>query len=502
MESTSTEPTMDDLPELPFEKVLSYLSLEDRIKARAVSRRWYTVINSFRVKTLCYSDHPSGFIREKNRWVSGAFAENFISSRLSKRFFISSCPSERFFDTFGRSMLSNLKRLHLVDIDVDVYGRAPVFPSALSSFGQLEELAIVRFQHYDHNPQAEFKLILPMLHSIHLEDLSGIKVMTLDAPKLKKVKTKNSSTDHLRLELVHAESVETLVSSFDQLSMVKRMKNLRYYYPSFYHFYGPNDQTFLSSLEHLKEIHLQSSYNVNELFQQKQLHGRTDLKIFLCGLLLDGPDDSAIGSLDFRNESTFGRLAESSARLADEIPLHDLLLYEEIEPVAPQLAINLLKRFVDLKSIRLFDRVQDVQRFLDLLKSFDVVELSFNGGQPQELFDRLPEHCAVQKLAIDAEDDHPPEDISFLFRLKHLIRLDLSSIQPIDVQFVRKVLTKFEFLSFFMISNTNINKGMEIAIRYPKRFEIWIVNEYDEVADLEAAMQFITEHITDPDKED
>ena len=46
---------MDDLPELPFEQVLGYLILEDLLKTRAVSRRWYQKINSFRVKSLCYS---------------------------------------------------------------------------------------------------------------------------------------------------------------------------------------------------------------------------------------------------------------------------------------------------------------------------------------------------------------------------------------------------------------------------------------------------------------
>ena len=79
---------MDDLPELPFEKVLSYLSLEDRLKSRAVSRRWYWTINNFKVKSLCYLDHPAGFIRGKSRLVSGAFARNFISSsRFEWRFF-------------------------------------------------------------------------------------------------------------------------------------------------------------------------------------------------------------------------------------------------------------------------------------------------------------------------------------------------------------------------------------------------------------------------------
>ncbi|KAI3483222.1 hypothetical protein L1887_53914 [Cichorium endivia] len=32
--------TLDDLPDLPFEKILNYLNLEDCIKARAVSKSW------------------------------------------------------------------------------------------------------------------------------------------------------------------------------------------------------------------------------------------------------------------------------------------------------------------------------------------------------------------------------------------------------------------------------------------------------------------------------
>ena len=40
------------MDELPFEKVLSYLSLGDLIKSRGVSRRWYMKIHSFKAKSL------------------------------------------------------------------------------------------------------------------------------------------------------------------------------------------------------------------------------------------------------------------------------------------------------------------------------------------------------------------------------------------------------------------------------------------------------------------
>ena len=123
---------MNDLPVLPFEKVLSYLSLEDVIKSRAVSRSWCQMIDSFKVKSLCYSRHPEGFIYEKSRWVSGAFAQNFISST---RF-------EFFFKTFGQTILSHLKHLRLYAIDLHAVSRT-AFTRALNSFGQLEELDLI-----------------------------------------------------------------------------------------------------------------------------------------------------------------------------------------------------------------------------------------------------------------------------------------------------------------------------------------------------------------------
>ena len=100
---------LNDLPVLPFEKVLSYLSLEEKIKSMAVSRRWYNTVDRFRVKSLCYSHRPSGFIKGKNRLMSGAFAQNFIHS---SRF-------ESFFATFGQSNLASLEHLLLCDLTVE-----------------------------------------------------------------------------------------------------------------------------------------------------------------------------------------------------------------------------------------------------------------------------------------------------------------------------------------------------------------------------------------------
>ena len=120
-----------------------------------------------------------------------------------------------------------------------------------------------------------------MLHSIHLEEVSTMRNLTLDAPGLKKVRILNCFP--LRLHLVHSESVERLLVDCAQRIDIKTLKNLRYLCADF-----SIDSTVLSSLEQLKELHVDSRYNVSRVFE----HARANLKIYLWGLLMnEGPDD-------------------------------------------------------------------------------------------------------------------------------------------------------------------------------------------------------------------
>ena len=465
-----TEPKMDDLPELPFEQVLSYLSLEDRLKSRAVSRRWNWKINSFRVKNLCFSSRPKGFIEGKSRWVSGAFVQNFINST---RF-------ASFFNTHGQSILSNLKHLRLCGFHLNDEDPAAFAPT-LNAFAQLEELNIIRFGVCFKWKLAKLELSLPMLTSIQLEGVRGIEQLTLDSPRLQKVKLLYCS--QLTLDLVHAEPVEWFMTDRSAVTTVKEMKSLKVLYADSY----PIDSTLLSGLKQLREIHLNDWYDVSKLFEQKQRHARVDLKIYRCGLLLSGPDDPAINNLwKYFNEETIDCLAKNPSRLADEIPLCQYLYYTAIERVAPELQASLMKRFTDLEEIVVDKPVQDVQRFLDILKNLDnIVTLEFCCDQPQDLFDRLPEHCAVQDLKIFGNKHL---DVRFLFRLNHLILLYVDC--SIDAGSIRKVFEN-EFLSSFEFEYIN-KRGVRIRIGHPKRFQVLINYAWTDVPDLNAAIQFIT----------
>ena len=474
---------MDELPDLSFEKVLSYLSLEDRLKARAVSRRWYHKINSFRVKTLCYSARSSDFIWGRSRWVSGAFTQNFISSiRFAS-----------FFDTFGQTILSSLKHLRLCDLDLCENETA----FTLNSFDQLEELDIIRARL---NQQDVFNLNLPMLTRLQLEKVRGNQKLTLEAPRLREAKILGcfSYQSDLSVDLVHGESVERLLVDRLAYTVVSKLKNLQYLYvPQL----SRVDPTFLGSLQ-LKEIHTNDPEDVSMLFEQKQRSDHADLRIYLCGLLLNGPDDPAMNALrdaspDYLSSAYFGYLAENPSRMADLTPFYSFLYYSAIEDAAPNLEVDFLKRFIDLNEIVVLSPVQDIQRFLDFLKNCEnIVELRFQWNQwnpSQHLFDRLPEHCNVQKLTLD----RPPSDLGFLLRLKHLIHLDID--WSIDLEIVRRAFEELPALSSFKFKRAvslgfSHSQQVTIEIVGPNRFEVSAGINVKTVSDLNAVIQFIVEN--------
>ena len=455
---------MEDLPELAFKKLLSYLSLKDRIKAMTVSQGWRNRFD-FKRKTLCYSNRPMGFIEAKNRLVSGVYAENFINSKRLVSFF----------KTFSPTILSNLNRLRLCEVRLEKEDLT-TFIESLQSFGQLEEIHII----HCHFPSEDLKLSLTTLQNVYLEYVSGIDRLTLDAPRLQKVRIDWSLK---KLELVCVESVKIVTIDHLNQIMVKNLKNLKKLYIN----YSPDiDPTLLSSLGQLREVHLNHGKNGSEIFEQKQRYGSDDLKIYLYGLILKSPEDPETKSnFDKFGSEMFIHWAENQSRLADEIPFHSGLRYSAIERVEPELAINILKRITDLTEIYVGSPVQDLERFFDILKNPDIVALFIGGDHPQRLFDGLPEHCAIQRLTIR----RLPPDNQFLFRLKHLTYFCTCSI---DVESIRRILNELEFISLLELSVDH--KFFTIKIIKPKHFEV-CVEGFDPIIfpDLNAATQYIAE---------
>ena len=483
----------NDLPRRPLEKIFSYLSLEDRIRLRAVSRKWCKLINIFRVKDLCLSERPSGFIQGKSRLVSGVFAHNYIG--LPK--------FDLFFNIFGRSILSLLKHLRLCDLKL-TKENGTAFSRTLHSLAQLQKLDLIRFS-YMRDSEINLKVRLPMLQSIHLEDFSGIKRLTLDAARLQQVKACYCS---VQLDLVHCESVEKLIVrdiKEIKLSKLMKLKNLKYLYCRHLE---KIDSSFLGRLYRLEEIHLYDYPSAKEIFESKRLCGRAYLKIYFWGLLIhdlaepkklvrfdyhcdtlgrlvSSRESQPVSAPGFFNNQAFGYLAENHSRLANEIPFCNSLLYSPIERVAPESAINVLKRFKSLDHIRVDERVQDTQRFLNLLSELGhIATLEFKCGQSPDLFDRLPEHCALQKLTLHCE----VYDFRFLFQLRHLTHLYLD--RSIDAESIRKLLEELQFISRFEIKSASNEITIQID-DHRKNFQVFARGKWTILTDLNRVIQLI-----------
>lgn len=111
---------MEDLPDVPFDKVLAYLDFSDLLKARLVSKKFHLKINNFKVRSLCVSEWDSGQIEDKHRLVVDEFAQNFIRSSQIDTFFM----------YFGHSLLSGLRHFRVCDLDM--FGKQKQFIQTLN----------------------------------------------------------------------------------------------------------------------------------------------------------------------------------------------------------------------------------------------------------------------------------------------------------------------------------------------------------------------------------
>ena len=78
----------------------------------------------------------------------------------------------------------------------------------------MEELDLIRFTNVDFDQDGELELNLPMLTSIRLEEVHGFEQLTLNAPKLTKVKIADrfSNCSFLRVDLVHPDPSEVFAN--------------------------------------------------------------------------------------------------------------------------------------------------------------------------------------------------------------------------------------------------------------------------------------------------
>ena len=452
--------TFDDVPLVPLCKILRYLDIKDLFRMRAVSRKYKFIIeNEIEVQTLCYSNRQRiEHIPRWGRWVSGAFAQNFVGSpQFAAPFFNKTLLCQK--------ILSTLKHLRLIKVEETEKENKTNFAYIFNSLNQLKQLDIILATC---NQLQEFRLNLPMLTGLKFDHVSGIEKLTLDTPKLREVQLVECA--HLKVKFISGESIERLLVDCWEYTEVKKLSNLQCLYVR--HLLNLNP-TLLSSLQQLKEIHTHSKKNISELFEQKEKFGRTDLKIYLGGWLLDGLSDPAIDAFDAYHlpPKWLVCFAENPSRLADQIPFYLSLPFSDIEHIAPDLQINILKRFTGLHDILVDLPVQNVQSFLSVPENFkNIIDLKLISRQPQPLYDQLPKHSTAVKWL---EINNPFTDLAFLFRLKHLKHLEIN--WPINGEVVRKVLEELPVLTYFWFMFIDLEEASIRINHYnPKDFSIFV----------------------------
>ena len=417
----------ESLPFEVFRKIFSYFDLKEIIKLRIVSRKFCVYIDNFSISSLFFSEVPRDCVFDKNRLTSGRFSQNVISSP----------KFDLFFRNFTPTILSALKRLRVCRLDVQ--GRSPAFVEALNSFAHLEDLTIIDVKNL--HPQIQLKLT--SLKSVHIEKLTGIERLLLDAPVLVKLKICFGNHE-FALNLVCTDAIELIEADRFAFSLSEiEFANLKFLFCS--RMCGISEK-FLATSHRLEVIHLNGdSTSVIGLHRQKQAYDRQNLKIFYHGLLLDRPEHHQIDLTG--PDSIMNCMAKNTFRLAEQLPLYDSLVYGAIERIQPKLQANFWRRFTNLRSISVTSQIKDHQQFLGFLAKFDnVVALEFY-FQPQsaDLFDQLSEYCgSVQHLRVIVRD----LNLDFVFKLRNLVRFVCLNVD--EPSFVRRMFAgELEFVRYF-----------------------------------------------------
>ena len=448
---------MDNLPIPPFEKMLSYLSLKERIKLRAVCRGWCRTIDSFKIKQLLISsDLPE---KTSPRLARGVFAQNFLRCKGS------------YPEILGSSIFSDLKQLRLLGLHNLNIER---FAETLNLWVRLEELTIIDTEI---ECDRDVKVNLPMLRSLRFDinydefdPPSG--TLILDAPRLQNVRL--SKYEGL-LKFVHAESIEKLITRFVRnTTNLINLKNLKHLHCALKRI----DPNFLADMPQLKQINVVFSQDERiflELLEQKNKFGRADLKIAHNGFLIDPANPSSYWKGWYLDKP----------QLIDEVPYFVWIAYKRFESWDNHLAVRIFRRLTDLSGIYVYEKVQDVERLLNFLRDFDILGLEFDYDvQPQNLFDRLPDYCAVRRLVLE----YPIPDLSFLLRLRHLISLKVS--WEVELELIRRVFNELQFISSFEFK---FPENSFIKRLSDKSFKLGITNSdssrnFPTVPDIDAAI--------------
>ena len=275
------------MDQLPFEikaKIVNSLSTSEAIKLRRLSKDWKALVDRhFKIRYV--------FISNVN---NKSFHKYYGSDEIVDCQFIDGKKFSSSTIQWNQSCFANLKRL---SVKVNFWTELKS-DHLLGQLDQLKQLEHLEFGGQHFNIEGKHRLRLPNLkcfktkriHYFSTKDPNEPTVLSIDAPKLQKLRLDCSSTVR-HLKFVHPSSVQCLESSFFADEFVS-FTNLKFLFFSLDECQLDKiiKRNFLKKLPSLQKVYTGSEHIFEQLNRQKNKLQRTDLRLFLDGINLDNLD--------------------------------------------------------------------------------------------------------------------------------------------------------------------------------------------------------------------
>ena len=450
------EEPLDVISSLPlelFRAIFDNVSLQDKLKCRAVCKAWQLRIGHVLadLKVLFASPRSKIFAKFCLAYYhldANVLDKNFI--KISK------------FSPANAGL--NFKRLLSLTISQFKAQSGSLSGETLNSFDQLKELTF-----YDVDQPQDMHLSLPNLKRINFVWCQFSKV-TLDTPQLKHLQYiayerfqcdftfVRESVEHVQLSTYHP--------CFDQLKGVKVL----------FIDYLDDDRVnrpFLLGLKNLQKLHIKRLLSLNDasrellisLGEQKKRFERSDLQIYCNGMRfasgqfegrpLDRVTDEFLPFAELLQ--TYN---ENLPRLANQFSLREID-YSEVERIYPSISNEIWSKFGLLKVITISNRIADEAQFIEFLGKFNGwTTLALNQLPSEHLLSRLSAICpSLEDLLIEYNENDPTETIpieslAFAFKFKSLVCLEVDKIE-LTPEFVRQAYAELNRLCWFQFRYRN-----------------------------------------------
>lgn len=400
---------LDKLPDTFYhDHLFKNLNIDEIMKLKLISKKFYSVVKSYKVDQLAFFEMNDDNWYENNRWFSTNEPIKLTSYSHMSNLPILIMPPANFF---------GLKYLKIKQTD----SRAIRFKD-LNKFAQLQILEI------DLDVVSDDILSLPELKALSLKFSRCLNEskLVINAPMMNSLLVSELKND---IEFEHPLSVKYFQCDFyrDTALIFQNLECLEIITVGFN---IPLAKDNLRKFNHLKQLKIYGVLNdeiddLRDLF----LTRKEGLEVVLSGIKIKGIDK--FNDLVQRNDK-FGDIKdhiENYEDLDDYLMFNHQLFYNSLEELLPS---NLYppdlftKKYTNIQSLYSYRQVKNENRLIRIIKECPTLSSfeSRNSSLSQEFYDQLPEICNLFDLLVHDEPNIRAYDLNcdFIMKMNYLQR--------------------------------------------------------------------------------